>query len=258
VKTTARRTAGIGQYFLAVLFLLLFAGTSSAEGAYFVLIFGSQQTPNNPNYSHSFATFVKATGIGPCAGKPALEKPAILDFQTISWLPQNMVVRTRAFLPVCGHNFGIHETICNALKNDERVSMWGPYLVDEDLYCLALKQIRLLESGQVRYKAVDVGYRSDEVSNCIHAVSSIVDGIKLRVASPGWGEVASFYIKQRMRPWIVDQDETHDWVAYALGLEAYPIIYRDKTNPRSGAFFGPVNRILGGERNLLSTYGPSR
>ncbi|MFL5240666.1 MAG: hypothetical protein ACJ8FY_01035 [Gemmataceae bacterium] len=256
MRISARRGSGVGRNLLAGLLLLLLAGAGRAEDAYFVLVFGSQQTPNNPDYSHSFATFVKATGVGPCAGKPALEKAAVLDFQTISWLPENMIVRTRALRPECGHNFELHETICYALKNDERVSMWGPYLVEPDLYCRAVKQIRLLESGEVRYKAFDVGYRSDEVSNCIHAVSSIVDGYRLRVGSPGWGEVASYYIKERMRPWIADQEETHDWVVYALGLEAYPIIYRDRRNPRSSRF--SVSRILGGQRNLQSTYGPSR
>ena len=60
----------------------------------------------------------------------------------------------------------------------------GPYRIDAELYCRAVRQVALLESGQVLYKANDVGYPSDRVSNCIHAVSSISEGYRLRVASP--------------------------------------------------------------------------
>jgi hypothetical protein len=46
------------------------------------------------------------------------------------------------------------------------------------------------------------------------------------------------------------------WVGSALGLDQYPIIYRDFTNPRSNAVFGPLYRVLGSERDLKATYGP--
>jgi hypothetical protein len=36
-------------------------------------------------------------------------------------------------------------------------------------------QLALLNSGQVRYKAADTGYRTNRVSNCTHAVSHTVE-----------------------------------------------------------------------------------
>jgi hypothetical protein len=108
----------------------------------------------------------------------------------------------------------------------------------------------------VLYKANDTGRRSDRVSNCIHAVSAVADGRRLRVASPGWGQVASYAVLRRTRPWVIDPGCTHDWVASALGLDAYPVIYRDWGPPVSGAILGPVYRLLGGERGLGATYGP--
>src|SRR5437764_1295171 len=83
----------------------------------------------------------------------------------------------------------------------------------------------LLQSGQVRYKAVDSFYRTDRVSNCIHAVGGAADGH--RVLSPGWGETASFVLLRRFSPWIVDPCQTYPWVGRALGLDGYPLIYRD-------------------------------
>jgi len=102
----------------------------------------------------------------------------------------------------------------------------------------------------------DDGRRNDHVSNCIHGVSAIDRGTRLRIASPAWGEVASFVILERQRRWIVDTTLTHDWLIQCLGLNAYPIIYRDWSMPISGAFLGPGYRRCGGERNLEPTYGP--
>jgi hypothetical protein len=136
------------------------------------------------------------------------------------------------------------------------VSLWGPYQIEPDLYGRALKQIGLLESGQVQYKANDAWHRADRVSNCIHAVSTVADGPWLRVLSPGWGETASYVVLRRLLPWVIDCDHVHPWVGSALGLDAYPLIYRDLEPPRSGAILGPVYRLRGGERELQATYGP--
>jgi hypothetical protein len=232
--------------------------TAMAGEAYYLMVFGSQQIPPKPNYAHSFATFVHATWPGdePCPGGGEAGSPT-LEAHTISWLPANLVVRTNALLPECGHNFDLYETLCYVYGNSERVSMWGPYQIDKDLYERAMRQLALLESGEVRYKADDMGRKPDRVSNCIHAVSSIAEGYRLRVAEPGWGQTASFAITKRFRRWIIDRDEVHAWVGSALGLDEYPIIYRDWTPPRSGGLIiGPVFRLLGAEKNLTPTYGP--
>ena len=104
----------------APLALLLFAGQAPAEEFYYLAMFGSQTTPNNPDCSHTFAAFVRASGEGPCP--PAF---VVEDCFTISWLPATMKVRTRALLPECGHNFELHETLRYAFSEGEHVSMLG-------------------------------------------------------------------------------------------------------------------------------------
>jgi len=106
----------------------------------------------------------------------------------------------------------------------------------------------LLQSGKVRYKANDAGRRTSEVSNCIHAIGSLSQGYRLRVASPGWGQSASYFILQELEPWIIEIGCNHRWVGHALGLDQYPLIYRDYQNPRSAAIGGPIYRLFGGER----------
>ncbi len=201
-------------------FILMLSSACSAEGgeAYYMLVFGSQQIPNRPNYAHSFATFVRVTW----PGDDACPATANLEAHTISWLPANLIVRTNALFPERGHNFGLEETLCYAYRNGERVSMWGPQQIQKELYDYAMRQVNLLESGQVRYKADDMGRRSNRVSNCIHAVSSMTPGIKLRVAEPGFGEMASFAITKKFRPWVMG-DEVHAWVGSAWGSMSIPL-----------------------------------
>lgn len=225
----------------------------SAGEAYYLLMFGSQTIPNDSDNSHTWATFVKATWEGEYNCLPPNAAVHLCQV-TISWLPENGVVRTLALLPECGRNWGLDETIRLVQKNCQRVSLWGAYRICPELYNLAAKQVNLLESGEVRYKALDMGRRTDRVCNCIHACSSIVGGYRTRVAAPGWGEMASYTVLRRYERYIISEN-AEPWVGSAIGLDAYPIIYRDYTNPRSG-FFGPIYRALGGERDLVATYGP--
>jgi len=227
--------------YTAPLALLLLAGSAHADDLYYVAVFASQTIPANPDYSHTFAAFVRASGEGPCPTTFAIE-----DSFCISWLPANLKVRTRALLPECGHNFGLHETIDYALANDERVSVWGPYRIDKELYDNARRQIGVLERGEVRYKAVDSGRRTDKVSNCIHAVSDCAQRGRLRILSPGFGQTASWTVTQRFRPFILDTRETHEWVYSYLGLEEYPIYRRDfGRNPRTGFYWSRIKLLLG-------------
>jgi hypothetical protein len=246
----SRRT--VLMVFAALLALFSCAQGACAADAYFVLMFAGQRIPNDPDYSHSYATFVRATWD---ENRPN-PLPPRLEAHTISWLPANMKVRTYALLPECGHNFDLHTTVRWALGNDMRTSLWGPYQIDPQLYGRAIQQISLLQSGKVLYKANDLFYETDKVSNCIHAVGTTVGGHRVHVAVPGWGETASYALLLRLDPFIIDRCRVHPWVGSAVGLDQYPIYYRDWAGPRSGAFFGPVYRLFGGERDLRPSYGP--
>jgi hypothetical protein len=241
---------------LAALALLALPGSGGARAGedYYLLVFAAQRVPNSPNYSHTFATFVRSSwpGNGSCPQWPVLESC------TISWLPRNLVLRTLAFLPECGRNLGLHETLRYVLANEERVSLWGPYRIDAELYRRARRQVALLESGSVLYKANDLGYYSDDVCNCIHAVQSLADGYRLRFCSPGWGETASYRVLEDLLPWVLDREHVHPWVGCALGLCRYPILYRGLEPPRGGVWWRPLDWLPGREDEpprILAGYG---
>jgi hypothetical protein len=225
--------------------LLALGNRAGAAEAYYLLMFGSQRIPNNPSYSHSWASFVRAVWDRP--GPPRLE------VHTISWVPRDLHIRVFALAPEAGTNLDLHATLRYVAANGERVSLWGPYQIDRALYLRALDQVRLLQSGQVFYKAVDTGYTSDHVSNCVHAVSSLAEGYRLLVLTSSWGETASFLILGELTPWIREPCTVHSWVAKALGLGSYPIVYRQPgEHPRAGA----LRRLLGREPPLQANCGP--
>jgi hypothetical protein len=236
---------------LLALLALLLPGAARAGEAHYLLLFASQRVPNNPNYSHTFATFVRASwpGDGPCPPCPALEGC------TISWLPQSLVIRTLALLPECGRNLSLHETLRYVLGSGQRVSLWGPYRIDAELYRRGLRQAALLESGCVLYKANDLGYCSDDVSNCVHAVSSLADGYQLRWWPTGWGEAASYCVLEELAPWVLDCGRVYPWVGCALGLGRYPIIYRGWEPPRGAILGSALGWLLGPEDDWPATWG---
>jgi hypothetical protein len=197
---------------LAVCLSATLASVAHGADFYYVLVFGSQTPLPRARYSHTFATFVKATGQGPCTESYSLE------CHTISWLPASLDIRLLALVPERGRNLDLADTLHFAASTGQRVSMWGPYQIEQGFYERALRQIASLESGQICYKAIDTGYPNDCASNCIHAVSALVDGQRILVLSPGFGEPASYLVCQRFQPWIIDHNRTHLWVAQRLGL----------------------------------------
>jgi hypothetical protein len=233
----------------AIVFLFALGGGARAGENYYLLMFGSQRFPNAPAYAHTFATFVRVV----CGedGAPCLEA------HTISWLPRTLDIRICAKHPECAVNLDLAATLRYVADNGERVSLWGPFQIDRDLYRRAVARQCVLESGQVEYKALDFGYPVDRASNCFHAVSSVVGGNRLHIAPLAWGETASFRVLREFRPWIINPCATHPWVAQALGLDCYPIIYRQPDeHPHSGCCQGPLGKLLGCGKQVEASYGP--
>jgi hypothetical protein len=228
--------------------LIAFAGMQSVAAGekYFLLMFGAQQFPKDPDYAHTFATFVRQTD---CAEGRRLE------VRTISWLPLQLPPRILRLRPETGRNYELHETMRGLLALKERVSMWGPYEIEPELYELAGKQIDRLNSGAIRYKAFDAFYGNNNVTNCIHAVAGLTERGRLRVFTPAWGDSASYFVLNKLLPWVVDPLTTHDHLVGEMGLDAYPIAYR---KPFERHLLPPATglRLLVHDALPEPTYGP--
>jgi hypothetical protein len=202
------------------------APSALAGEKYYISIFGSESSPKLPRYTHTWATFVRATGEGEDHSQYAIESC------TISWLPASLKVRPLRLCAEPGVNFDLHATFDYALGQEQLISEWGPFQIPQSLYEGALEQKAHLESGAVRYKAVDpnFGPRVTTVSNCIHAVTDIDPDFgrlyywELR----RFGKEASHFAAHQVlhRSPEVDPEENLDWIEERLGLHEYPIIHR--------------------------------
>ena len=209
------------RFLLALaLALVSLSGSARADERYYLLMFGSQRLPRTPDNAHTFATFVKR-----CEGPNGVQ----LEVRTISWLPASEKIRTHALRPEAGRNFALDETIRFVQNDRQRVSLWGPYEIRPELFEMAGRQIEQLNAGRIRYKANDGLYRSDDATNCIHAVGVLATGNRRHLISPGWGDTASDTVLESLMPWVIGRTTTHDCVARELGLEKYAIAYRKVT-----------------------------
>jgi hypothetical protein len=192
---------------------------------YFVLVFGSQSTPKQPKYTHTWATVVKVTGCG-APGAPSVEE------QTISWMPASLDIHPMSFCVEQGANLKLHFTLEEMLRHDERVSVWGPYEVGPAFYHRFQVQKGFLDSGAIGYQCIDsIGEsaRNGNGCDCIHAVTDM-DPQFDRAEYPlsRFGDSASRHIVRQIhtRPIIIDPGQDHGWLLPPLGLDRYPLVRR--------------------------------
>ena len=190
-------------------------GKSKADN-YYLLVLASQADPPTVRLSHTFACFVKA-GSG-------ADDHKILKTTTISWLPKSLNVVVVRVLPEEGINLDLLPTLKWASGLETKVSAWGPYSIKKDLYDRAAKQKARLESGAVRYRAIDLKalLNREDSSNCIHAVSDIA-GNEVLATGTAHGEAASGMVVRHLQPWMINPGETHSWVSDGLGLKKQAI-----------------------------------
>jgi hypothetical protein len=162
---------------------------------YYIIPFAYQNRGNDPEFSHSFMTLVRVfkTGSAPSPGsefKTGTYKAWSFEAFNISWLPADFPENphlcvfsgfgARIFpkmnrCPISpGKNFSLQQTLQLAANAKVAVGMWGPYEIEAPGFDLGVKRKRLLDAGQIRYRADDRLYRKDHVAiNCFHALASI-------------------------------------------------------------------------------------
>jgi hypothetical protein len=191
--------------------LLIDAKMAWANDAYYMIIFGQQDGADRPDASHTFATFVKATGEGVDKSKYTL------DSHTISWMPASLHVKLLR-RPEEGVNLDLKDTLRHAKATKCQVCMWGAFHIKKELYDRALRQQARLQKGDIDYKALDLRFRPDAATNCIHAVCDIDMDKGLLETGTAHGNDASFLVLTYLSRWIIDYDGTHDWIGQRLDL----------------------------------------
>jgi hypothetical protein len=162
---------------------------------YFMIPFAYQDDGNRPEMSHSFITVIRVFA----SDKPADTTPELptreykgWEFEafTISWLPADFMENphlcvfdgpgarlfpTKNKCPVSqGKNFNLKDTSKLATDAKNAVAMWGPYEIAKPGFDLGVKRMRLLDSGEIKYRADDRMYQKDKVAiSCFHAMAGL-------------------------------------------------------------------------------------
>jgi hypothetical protein len=206
-----------------VLGLSALSSSAQASERYYVLIFGSQSHPKLLRYTHTWATFVRAVG------DEANPDGCTLYQHTISWLPATLNIRVWSPFPEPGINLDLYQTLGAVAAHNQRVTLWGPFVITPDLYERSLRIYQILNSGAVRYRAISSG--SDLlISDCIHAVAA-VDPLFGRSHYPliRIGDPASRFIAREIEVrsfenrGINQAAFDNSWLIPRLGLDRYRI-----------------------------------
>jgi hypothetical protein len=199
--------------------MAFFAGETKGDEFYYAMIFGSQSKPKLLQYTHTWATFVRAIGEGVDANNYTVYQ------HTISWLPQSLDVRTWSLFPEPGVNLDLYRTLEAVYRDGEGVTMWGPFRIHPTVYERSLRVKEILDSGTAEYRAISTR-RNLLISDCIHAVAA-VDPIfgrdhypLIRIGKPASRHIA----RQIMTRSVFDQWQgDNTWLIPRMGLDRYPI-----------------------------------
>jgi len=169
----------------------------SNKDRFFIVPFAYENKGNDPGYSHTFISVIRVLGDEKQPKLTAgLTKRTVdnrnFEAFTISWLPHDfkenpqlcvfkglgarLVPSMNQCPPVTGKVFKLADTLQLAVNVKNVVCMWGPYEIRKDAFDLAVKRLRLLEGGSIKYKADDRLTRGDRSAiNCFHATAGLYE-----------------------------------------------------------------------------------
>jgi hypothetical protein len=200
----------------AILWLLLVAAPASAQCEDYLLVFAGDRARYQATHAHTFAAVVRIEKL-----PGAL--PRVVDFASISWLPETMKVRALAVRSETGRNVPLDETL-RVYTSDGHVCMWGPYRIQPELTEFFKSRAVLVESS-FRYKGASF-LSPRQVCDCTRAIEEMVDPNRRYIGVFGYGAAAASVVVRNFSPWIIDPEQKHPWVATLLGLDEFPLICR--------------------------------
>jgi hypothetical protein len=221
-QSLRRGTMSFSARWPSGLLLYCLANAYRSGHAYYLILFSSGRPTAPTRSAHCFGTFVRAWGNG------GRVEAYDLDAHTISWLPLTLDLQTASLVREPGVNLSLRTTLEHVLSKGQQVWQWGPFAIDPLLYEQAQWQEKRLASGRVLFRALDEGYADTRVCGSFHAISDLAAALPRPAIRPGaWGESAGRLLTLHLRPWLLDPQELHPWVATRLGLQEYPIVARD-------------------------------
>lgn len=181
-----------------IAFAALLAPAARAD-EYVVTVFAAEAVPFEPKKTHTFVAAHRIPGGG-----------GAVETHWISWFPECRRVRGLTLAPERGTNLSLEETFRHCRDQQMRVSVWGPYRADKELFERIKAQRAKLESGKVLYKPTDNFYPSDVACNCYHAIWQPVAPLRKCSGPFNCGDASGGTTVHLFRSWLCDPADTRD------------------------------------------------
>jgi hypothetical protein len=218
---------------IAAVLALAAAPAGARADDYFVTVFSAQSVPFRGENTHAFVAAVRVPADGPA------------EVVSISWISTTLLVRF-TLRPEDGVNLPLRATADLMRANGWRVSAWGPYRTDEDLFLRIKGQAARLDTGLLRYKSTDSVFNADRVINCYHVLWQPVSPRAARGFAGAFtpGDHAGGRTVELYAPYLKDPCRTHDAVLDLLDLGGLPLCRRafDDRPTRRDAFRSSLGR----------------
>ena len=130
----------------------------AAESRYFLVLYGAQSVPFRAADTHAWAAFVKTT--------PSTGGQVTVHADTISWMPATLRIHPWDLRREPGVNLTGEQTLEWARSVNARITMLGPFEIDQEHYERLSARKNELESGNISYRAIGGLTRNAPVSNC--------------------------------------------------------------------------------------------
>jgi hypothetical protein len=186
---------------------------------YYVTIFTAESVPYRPTNTHAFASIVRVP-------TSANGKFGVPEGDAICWGPANKKVRGITLAPEAGANMTLTETLDWCFESGWRVSVWGPYRTEYELYQKLKAQSVHLSSGFVKYKPTDNFLPRSVAVNCYHALTQPVSRRHWYSGAFTAGDAGGTTVLQAYRPWLIDPCTTHDHILSVIGADKYELTRR--------------------------------
>lgn len=161
---------------------------SDLKGRYYLIVWSYQGPDDDVVHAHTFTSFYRGNDLAKGVLRPA----------TISWLPASGVVQPLG--AERGRNFSLEETLQKACRAQRSVKAWGPYEVRPVLYERALRRVRVLQSGRIRYSMMN---GAPQAMNCIKAAGDITPApLDTGIL---WGIAAGAEVVRHLSPFFVSK-----------------------------------------------------
>lgn len=181
-----------------VIAIVLSAPAAHAADDYFATVFAAEAVPFEPQKTHTFVVVHRI----PAGG--------IVESHHISWFPQGRRIRGITLRPEPGTNLSLEDTFAHCRDQKMRVSVWGPYRIEPELFGLMKDQRAKLDGGTVRYKPTDNLYPSNVAANCYHAIWQPIAPCRKYSGPFNCGDASGAMTVQLFRKWLIDPCRTHD------------------------------------------------